>query len=94
VAFDVHVFNFTIILQYENFKEMNKAGVSTGTLSKGLDQLAMKASEFWKTASCSALYVGSANVSLLLTFKDRPQAFSAFVQCLQGLPVLLLTHKW
>jgi hypothetical protein len=51
VAFDVHVFNFTIILQYENFKVMSRAAFSTGTLSNGLDQLATKASEVWNTAS-------------------------------------------
>ena len=74
---------------------MNRAAFSTGTLSNRLDQLATKASEIWNTASCSsALCVRSANVSLLKTSRIGYEPFSASVQCLQGLPVLLLTHKW
>ena len=49
MEFDVHVSNFTI--PYENFKVMNRAAFSTGTLSNGLDQLATKASEVWNIAS-------------------------------------------
>jgi len=40
-----------LTIPYENFKVMNRAAFSTGTLSNGLDQLATKASEVWNIAS-------------------------------------------